>query len=156
MIIKRFFNSLLIQNWQIKHFHQRAINVYRKCLWEIFWHHNILNFASPIRMQIHFTYEQPSVHEACEFGQVKYVLKIKNIRRKMILLKCFYYKLSIPPFYRSIEQRNILQTRGEKALSEYYSSYAATNFQPSSNQKQNYLFADEDINIQRGFIGRVD
>ena len=77
-----------------------------------------------------------SVHKACEFA-VKYAIENQKYPQKDDFINAFITKLNNLPL-SSIEQRNILQTRGEKALSEYYSrNYAIHQFPTFIKQKWN-------------------
>lgn len=148
---KKDFQQLIDTKLENKTFSPTAINVYRKCPRQ-YLYHNILNFASPYKDADALHYGS-SVHEACEFA-VKYAIENQKYPQKDDFINAFITKLNNLPL-SSIEQRNILQTRGEKALSEYYSQLCNTPISNLHQTEMELLFADEDITF-KGFIDRID
>ena len=93
------------------------------------------------------------MHEACEFA-VKYAIENQKYPQKDDFINAFITKLN-NLLYQVLNSEIFCKTRGEKALSEYYSQLCNTPISNLHQTEMELLFADEDITF-KGFIDRID
>lgn len=145
------FCSIVDKKLEGKSFSPSSINTYLKCPRQYLYDY-ILGLSAKDGNPDAMSYGS-AVHSACEFA-VNFALKNSEYPSKEEFINVFKQELNNQPM-SSLQQRNIHEERGEKALSEYYVQLCNTSVKNLYTTEEKVTLEIDGIKF-KGIIDRID
>ena len=145
------FCALVDNILKTKSFSPTSVNTYLKCPRQYLYNY-ILNLSSKSGNSDNANYGT-AVHNACEFA-VNFAKENQKYPDKQEFINRFKTELSNLPL-SSYEQREILEQRGEKALSEYYVQLSSTPVSMLYSAEEKVTLEIDGVKF-KGYIDRID